>query len=351
MKRKTFRPPGLRIALGLLFAMIMLPAGAARASGPDDPGRVSSSSESIARAQGILLHEGYLGPDSYTSGKADDPTFYAVQAFQAAHTMVPTGRIDAETMAALLSHAGAFDSDRDNVADDIDQCPDTPIGTPVDARGCPRDTDNDSVSDNLDRCPDTPFGARVDASGCPSDSDHDAVFDGIDRCPDTPAGATVDSAGCPIDSDHDAVFDGIDRCPDNPLGTNVDARGCPEETQPVAVYEQKQPLVLEGVQFEPDTANLTRGSRAVLDDVAESLRSHPDAHFEVSGYTDATSTSAHNLRLSQRRAEAVRQYLVDAGVEASRLVAKGYGEERPVADNDTASGRAQNRRVEIAQIN
>jgi outer membrane protein OmpA-like peptidoglycan-associated protein len=351
MKRMTFHCPGVKIALGLLFAMSLLLAVPAMASGPDNPGRISFSSESIARAQGILEHEGYLDANSYTSGKADGPTVFAVRSFQVAHTLVATGRIDADTMAELTSHAGAFDADRDTIADDIDQCPDTPIGTLVDARGCPRDADNDAVSDNLDRCPDTPFGARVDAFGCPEDTDQDTVYNGLDHCPDTPTGARVDSDGCPIDSDHDAVFDGLDRCPGTPDGTKVDARGCPEEAQPVAVYEQKTPLVLEGVQFEPDTANLTAGSRAVLDRVAESLRTHPDVQFEVSGYTDTTSTSAHNLRLSQRRAEAVCAYLVKAGIDSSRLVAKGYGEDRPIADNDTASGRARNRRVEIAQTN
>jgi outer membrane protein OmpA-like peptidoglycan-associated protein len=351
MTRLTYSCPGVKTALGLFFAMSLLFAVQAKASGQGEPGLIFNSSESITLAQGILQHEGYLDPNSYTSGKADDETIYAIRSFQVAHMLAPTGRIDVDTMAELTSHTSSLDSDRDSVADDLDLCPDTPIGTRVDAQGCSRDADNDAVSDNLDRCPDTPFGARVDTEGCPTDSDQDAVYDGLDRCAGTPTGATVDSDGCPIDTDRDAVFDGLDRCPETPRGTTVDARGCPEQTQPVAVYEQRQPLVLEGVQFDPNTANLTSDSKEILDRVAESLLAHPDDQFEVSGYTDTTSTDAHNLRLSQKRAEAVRKYLVNAGVEPSRLVAKGYGADRPIADNDTASGRAQNRRVEIAQIN
>jgi outer membrane protein OmpA-like peptidoglycan-associated protein len=121
------------------------------------------------------------------------------------------------------------DSDSDGVTDKPDQCPGTPLGATVDARGCPLDGDKDGVYDGLDKCADTPAGAIVDGTGCHGDSDGDKVFDGLDRCPDTPAGATVDPNGCPSDGDGDRVYDGIDQCPDTPPGASVNALGCPAD--------------------------------------------------------------------------------------------------------------------------
>jgi len=124
------------------------------------------------------------------------------------------------------------DSDNDGVVDAIDQCPNTPAGTMVDAVGCaiPQDADNDGVVDAIDQCPNTPAGTMVDAVGCaiPMDSDNDGVVDAIDQCPNTPAGTMVDAVGCaiPMDSDNDGVIDAIDQCPNTPAGTMVDALGC-----------------------------------------------------------------------------------------------------------------------------
>ena len=125
-----------------------------------------------------------------------------------------------------------IDSDGDGVPDGIDKCPNTPAGATVDATGCPHDSDGDGVLDGIDQCPNTPPGVQVDAKGCPLtptavDSDGDGVPDSIDKCPDTPHGAKVDATGCPIDSDHDGVWDGLDKCPDTPAGAKVDANGCP----------------------------------------------------------------------------------------------------------------------------
>jgi len=108
------------------------------------------------------------------------------------------------------------DSDGDGVTDDLDQCPNTPQGTPVNSVGCPLDSDGDGVNDDLDQCPNTPKGAPVDKDGCPLDSDGDGVFDYLDQCPNTPKGAPVDKDGCPLDSDGDGVFDYLDKCPGTP---------------------------------------------------------------------------------------------------------------------------------------
>lgn len=152
-----------------------------------------------------------------------------------------------------------------------------------------------------------------------------------------------------VDTDGDGVPDRIDRCPDTPRGTKVDATGCPIKEK--ALFEHgKKSLILEGVNFVTDSAELTAESRTRLDRVAASLRDWPDVKVEVGGHTDSVADPAYNMDLSQRRAESVRQYLIDKGISPSRLTAKGYGETRPIATNDTAEGRAKNRRVELTKL-
>ena len=179
-----------------------------------------------------------------------------------------------------------------------------------------------------------------------ADSDRDGVPDMKDVCPNTPHGALVDSRGCPMDSDGDGVFDGIDRCANTPRGTQVDARGCPKKL----FEEGKKTLILEGVNFELESAKLTQDSHETLDRVAESLQDNRDIRVEVGGYTSSDGEEDYNQSLSQARAETVRDYLVSKGVKRSRLEAKGYGESHPVADNGTAEGRTKNRRVELKKL-
>ncbi|HKY32753.1 MAG TPA: OmpA family protein [Candidatus Polarisedimenticolia bacterium] len=253
---------------------------------------------------------------------------------------------------AKVDAAGCpVDSDGDGVYDGIDQCADTPKGWPVDKAGCPKDGDGDGVPDGKDKCPDTPKGAKVGADGCTSDSDGDGVFDGLDRCADTPRGAKVDAYGCPVDSDHDGVPDGIDQCPDTRRGTPVDAAGCPSVPKAEPLFQaERRTLVLEGVNFETNKADITPESVAVLEKVAASLKDWPEVRVEIGGHTDSSGAAAHNQELSQRRAESVKSYLEAKGIDPSRMAAKGYGENKPVADNKTKEGRAQNRRVELTKL-
>ena len=334
--------------MGLMAVMAL---AAPAAAGPSfDSDRVYTSPQEIKQAQAILVQDGELAPGSFRPGILDHPTAHALCAFQCQHGLLKTGLLDYETMALLTSHYVPGDADGDSVTDALDRCPDTPKGATVDEHGCPKDSDGDGVLDGIDACSGTPRGATVDARGCPSDSDRDGVPDGIDQCPDTPRGATVDAKGCPSDSDNDGVYDGLDYCPGTPKGKQVDARGCPEPGTPAGIFEGKKKLVLEGVNFETNSARLTSSSSEVLDRVAQSLKDWPDVKVEIGGHTDSVGSESHNLSLSRARAESVREYLMKRGIGASRLVAKGYGESDPIADNGTAEGRAKNRRVELAQI-
>lgn len=139
----------------------------------------------------------------------------------------------------------------------------------------------------------------------------------------------------PSDSDRDGVLDTNDQCPGTPTGTAVDAVGCP----------RKGSVTLEGVTFETDSATLTSTSRPVLDKVAAAMSKYPRLKVEVQGHTDSSGSDSHNMKLSQQRADAVREYLISRGVAADQMTAKGYGETQPVADNSSEEGRAQNRRV------
>ena len=139
----------------------------------------------------------------------------------------------------------------------------------------------------------------------------------------------------PRDSDNDGVTDDIDKCPGTPRGVAVDATGCP----------LKGSVTLEGINFEYNSALLTAESRHTLGELAANLKKYPRLRIELQGHTDSVGSDAYNRALSQRRADSVRQYLIDHGVSADRLTARGYGETQPVDNNNTDAGRARNRRV------
>jgi OOP family OmpA-OmpF porin len=212
-----------------------------------------------------------------------------------------------------------------------------PVPSPAPAPVAPLDADGDGVPDASDRCPGTPAGAKVNAQGCELDSDRDGVVDRLDKCPGTPAGAKVDAQGCELDSDRDGVVDRLDKCPGTRAGARVDANGC----------EIQEITVLKGVTFATNSATLTPQSMVILDETAAALARNPDLRAEVAGHTDSTGSAARNRVLSQQRAESVVRYLVSKGVNPANLTARGYGPDQPVADNRTAQGRSQNRRVEL----
>lgn len=203
------------------------------------------------------------------------------------------------------------------------------------AQAAAMDSDGDGVVDSRDRCPGTPAGVPVNEEGC-ADSDGDGVIDTRDLCPGTPPGTPVDANGC-SDIDGDGISDRIDSCPSSPAGQAVMSNGCAAE----------QSVVLDGVNFEFNSAKLEVNAQRLLDRVGESLLDSPTFTVELQGHTDNTGTDAYNLILSQDRANAVKAYLIGKGVEPERMVARGYGERQPVADNSTDEGRIRNRRVEM----
>jgi len=221
------------------------------------------------------------------------------------------------------------DSDSDGIPDEKDQCPGTPLGVEVYSNGCPIDKDQDGVPDYLDRCPDTPAGTRVDEQGCPvekkavekpvppADKDGDGIIDQLDIEPNTPKGAVVDASGRTVDSDSDGVPDGIDKCPDSPPNLPVDEKGCSRVTP--------QEFYLE-VLFPSNRAQVGARFFGDMVRIAQLMKLAPKVELELIGYTDNLGSLESNLRLSERRARAVRDYLVSEGVAEGRLELLAGGE-------------------------
>ncbi|MDD2558004.1 MAG: OmpA family protein, partial [Desulfuromonas sp.] len=163
------------------------------------------------------------------------------------------------------------------------------------------------------------------------------VPDYLDKCPNTPAGVSVDKQGCPLDSDKDGVPDYLDKCPNTIAGAQVDVDGC----------EIKLSMVLE---FGTDKAEITKAHQVELAKAIKFIQKYPSQKVHISGHTDCVGAAAYNKKLSLRRADAVKANFVAAGIKADRLVVEGFGEERPVADNNTDAGRKLNRRVDVTLL-
>lgn len=245
---------------------------------------------------------------------------------------------------------GIKDSDSDGVADNDDLCPETPHMVIVDQFGCPVDTDKDGVPDYLDMCSNTPANIPVDIDGCPVDSDGDGVPDYLDLCKDTPEGINVDKRGCPTDSDGDGVPDYRDNCPDTPIGSEVNRFGCPLASIDSSVPEITSMVLSSGVNFEVGKSTLLSAARSELNEILEVMKKYPDSNWRISGYTDNSGSYSLNMKLSYDRAQAVADYLIQNGINRSRLIVSGNGPNYPIADNSTEAGRSLNRRVEIRFI-
>jgi adhesin transport system outer membrane protein len=215
------------------------------------------------------------------------------------------------------------------------------------------DSDGDRVPDTIDRCPDTPTGVKVDGEGCPADGDLDGVPDYRDKCPETMSRVMVDANGCALDKDGDGVPNTRDQCPKTPPGVRVDDSGCPKPkpkaTKNAQITDAGTWLYQE-IIFESNSWHLKPSSYAVLEEIATWLASQPDLVVEIQGHSDSAGRRENNISLSLKRAQSVTAYLAHKGIDASRMTPKGYGPDRPVADNATAQGREKNRRVEIKPL-
>ncbi len=227
------------------------------------------------------------------------------------------------------------------------------------------DNDQDGVLDELDKEPNNPEDRDgfQDEDGVPDpDNDGDGILDAVDKMPGTDATVAAgiitaedfdgfqDDDGAPDpDNDGDGIADVDDKCPNEAETFNdyQDEDGCPDTKPAVDVG---QSVVLEGVNFASGSAELTANSMRILDNVAEDMLKYPDIEVEIRGYTDNTGSYQGNIKISQRRADTVKAYLVSRGVRPYRITTKGYGPENPVAPNNTREGRAQNRRIEFYRI-
>jgi outer membrane protein OmpA-like peptidoglycan-associated protein len=219
-----------------------------------------------------------------------------------------------------------------------------------DEDGCPEDdNDADGINDKIDQCPMDPEDrdSFEDDDGCPDpDNDKDGINDKIDQCPMDPEDKDgfEDDDGCPDpDNDKDGIPDTTDKCPNEP---GVPPDGCPKKYNLVVVTEKKIEIK-QTVYFDTNKATIKPVSFALLNEVAQALKDNPTIEVEVQGHTDSQGNDAFNLKLSQNRANSVRTYLIKQGVASNRMTSKGYGENVMIADNRTAEGRAQNRRVEF----
>ena len=231
-----------------------------------------------------------------------------------------------------------YDRDKDGIPDSIDACPDIPGLAQF--QGCP-DSDGDGIPDNEDKCPTVPGVLKY--HGCPvPDTDGDGINDEDDSCPTVPG--VLKYHGCPIpDSDGDGINDEQDKCPTQP--GPKENQGCPVVKK---IIEEKIKSDAQKIYFRTGSYELLQKSYEPLDDVLKILHDDPNLKIEIEGHADNVGSAEMNLLLSENRAKAVLTYLKTKGnLNADRLIAKGFGLSRPIADNKTDKGRASNRRVEL----
>ncbi len=254
------------------------------------------------------------------------------------------------------------DNDHDGLNDLYDQCPNQPEDKNdfEDSDGCPdaqRDLDKDGLPDPVDSCPNEPedMDRFADTDGCPDDdNDNDGLPDRQDRCPNDPEDydGVEDEDGCPDeDNDKDGIPDQRDRCPMTPedIDGDADSDGCPEQSSS-AVTDSGDKLKIKGkVFFDTAKAVIKPSSYKLLLDIALFLNERPNlTKIEIQGHTDQRGRRSYNINLSEKRAAAVKRFLVKEGsVDPSRLSSKGYGPDQPLVDGDTRAARAKNRRVEL----
>jgi outer membrane protein OmpA-like peptidoglycan-associated protein len=241
---------------------------------------------------------------------------------------------------------GCPDTDNDKIMDKEDECPDTP-GLP-EFKGCP-DTDGDGTQDKEDLCPDV-FGPK-ELKGCP-DKDADKILDKDDNCPEQ--AGPVENKGCPWpDQDKDGIFDKDDSC--KTVAGIAMYKGCPPPPPPPPPMKPAEKKIVEkafaSLEFATAKDIIKPKSFPSLNALAQLMKAHEaDWKLKLVGHTDNEGTEEGNMILSEKRATAVKNYLVKKGVNADQILTEWYGQTMPIADNKTAKGRQKNRRVEMKII-
>lgn len=303
---------------------------------------------------------------------------------------VQTGNLSAG-IGFTLRFGGWRDSDGDGIEDKLDKCPFIPedFDNFEDEDGCPEwDNDGDALADSVETNTSTfisvdntgtdPNAADTDMDGVNDydevytyetdplsvDTDADGLNDGdeVNNYQTNPNSADTDSDGLNdgdeifthqtdpknADTDSDGFLDGDDKCPLEPETFNgfMDDDGCPDK-KPEIVFEKKSPIILDGVNFKTGSSVLTNEAKNILGKVVRTLNDYKEMHLEISGHTDSSGSRALNMKLSRKRAESVRRFLINQGIENYRLRAIGLGPDHPVTSNKTKAGRAKNRRIEF----
>ena len=251
---------------------------------------------------------------------------------------IPDNKDACPEVAGLKEFNGCPDTDGDGIPDKDDACPQ--VKGLKEFNGCP-DTDGDGIADKDDACPEV--AGPKEFNGCP-DTDGDGIPDKDDKCPDVAGPA--ENGGCPWpDTDGDGVLDKDDLCPE--VAGPASNKGCPEPDE----KEQKQlNQYAKTILFDTGKATIKFQSAEVLNQIINVLKKYPNSRFRIEGHTDSTGKKAKNMILSQNRADAVKVYLIQGGIDAGRLESQGFGPEKPIASNKNKKGRELNRRVEINLI-
>jgi len=307
----------------------------------DDQDAVSNALDKCPKVKGVWEFQGC--PDRDGDHVRDEvdmcPDVPGLSKFRGCPDTDKDGTQDSEdacpTEPGPAKFKGCPDGDNDGTPDKDDACPEE--RGPVATKGCP-DRDNDGVVDTEDKCPDV--AGPAEHAGCP-DTDADTLFDNEDECP-TVAGP-VENKGCPYpDTDGDTVLDKDDACPKTPGPASN--KGCP-------VLKKAELKIIQTafakLEFETGKDVIRKKSYPSLDALAKLIVGRPTYMLRLAGHTDNKGKPAANMRLSQKRAEAVKRYLVAKGVPESHIVAEWFGQTKPKASNKTAAGRAKNRRVEM----
>jgi outer membrane protein OmpA-like peptidoglycan-associated protein len=247
------------------------------------------------------------------------------------------------------------DEDKDGILDDYDACPNKPedFDGYEDKDGCPEyDNDLDGIPDSLDSCPLSAedIDGFADTDGCPDpDNDLDGVLDLKDECPDSAEDRDgfLDEDGCPdYDNDGDAIPDSVDKCPNKPETVNgfEDEDGCPDLISVVTVDEIR--ISAEDL-FYDNTATIKPEGIAKLNEALEVIREEPDSRWRIEGHMDSQGSDQFIRTISAERADAVLDFMKFKGLSGDRFTTYGMGDNNPIGDNNTESGRRLNRRIEI----